>query len=293
MRDHLTRYASFARAATLPLLLCSSSFAECSLNTVRGAWAWQSHGTAMMNVPGISTPAPVPFASLGIMKIDNQGRYTAYGTISIGGQVQDLGMSGSIQVNPDCTATDTYTVGLFQGADRIVILDNGNEMQMMPTRHPLGPVAGRAYFWRIAWEEPHCTPEMVRGVYLGTAEGTLMIPASGQSQPVPTPFSGISVMTFQRVGAGAGLATASLAGGILDMESPKMSIQVNPDCTATLQWTAVSRQAPGQTLAGTSAYVVLDQGNQLIGLETKDSLGLPVKIENHKRISMLPVASDR
>src|SRR5512140_2785317 len=107
MRHHRT----FVCAAAFVLSLCSPSFAECSLNTVRGTWAFQGRGTGFINVPGSSTPMPAPFVALGTVKIDNQGRYTAHGTASAGGQVQDADWSGSIQVNPDCTATDTYTYG--------------------------------------------------------------------------------------------------------------------------------------------------------------------------------------
>jgi hypothetical protein len=289
MRNHVTSYGSFARAAALLLPLCSSSFAQCSLNTVRGTWGWQSHGTALVSVPGSSTPVPVPFASLGIMNIDYQGRLTAYGTMSAGGQVQEFGFPGLMQVNPDCTASDTYTIGPFEGADRIVILDNGNEMQVMPTKHPMGPVTGRAYFRRIAWDEPHCTGNMVRGLYLGTSEGTYMIADSGQSQLAPTPFSAILSTAFQQSGGtGSGVATASMGGTAFDIETSKMSLEVNADCSATLQWTAVSRQAPGQTMTGTTKYIVLDKGKELMGMETANSLGLPIRIENYKRTSMIP-----
>lgn len=292
MLHRVTHYRSFARAAALLLPLCSSSFAQCSLSTVRGTWAYQSRGTAMMSVPGTSSPGPVPFAGLGIMKIE-QGRYTVHGTISMGGQVQDVDFAGSIQVNPDCTGTDTYSYGSVQGADRLVILDNGNEMDMMPTKYPLGPAAGMVYFRRLAWSEPQCTPEMVVGVYAGSREGTYMMPVPGQSQPVPTPFSAVHTATFQHVGTGTAASTASLGGTIVDFEFPKISIQVNPDCTATLRYAGVTGQFPGQTFTGTIKYVVLNYGNELIGLQTEDNAGLPVELESLKRISMTPIAPDQ
>jgi hypothetical protein len=229
------------------------------------------------------------------MDVDRLGRYTAHATLSVGGQVQDIDFPGQIQVNADCTATDTYTLGPVEGTDRLVILDNGNEMQAMPTKHPLGPVTGRAYFRRIARgnREPRCTTAMVRGVYGGTGEGTMMIPVAGQPQPVPTPFSGIFSMAFHGRGTGSGTVTTSLGGNVFDLEFPVMSMEVNPDCTATLEWTAVSTQMPGQTFTGTVKYIVLDHGDELMGLEIKDSIGLPIEVENHKRISMAPAAPFR
>ncbi|MGJ5814812.1 hypothetical protein [Paludibaculum fermentans] len=260
---------------------------------VKGTWGWQSHGTTIMTLPESSTPVPVPFASLGVMKIDKQGRYTAHATTSVGGQVQELDLTGSIQVNADCTATEICAAGPLPCADRLVIL-NANEMRMMPTQYPLGPATGLADFRRLSWGEPHCSAAMVRGLYGGSAEGTFMIPIPGQSQPVPTPFSGLFVMSFQHGGTGTGAATASMAGAIIDVEFPKMSIEVNPDCTAMMKYTdGVSSQMPGRVFSGTLKYIVLGNGNELIGMETESSIGLPVEVENHKRISLLPMVPYR
>ena len=292
MRHHQT----FVRVAALLLPLCSSSFAQwrCSSDTVRGTWAYQGHGTVMMNVPGNSSPVPVPFTGLGIGKIDPQGRYTVHATMSAGGQVQDVDSSGSIQVNPDCTATDTYTSGSVQGADRLIILDNGNEMRSMPTKFPLGPFASMFYFRRLAWGDAQCTSDMVRGAYAGWREGTFMMPVPGQSQPVPLPFSALVTFTVQSGGAVTAASTASMGGTIVDFQFPKgSSLQVNPDCTATLNWSAVSKQYPGQTFTGTLKYIVLNYGNELIGLDTQSSSGSSIVIETDKRISMMPIASDQ
>jgi len=153
MRPHRT----FASAAALLLPLCSSSFAQCSPAAVSGTWAYQSHGTVMMTVAGSSSPAPVPFTGLGIMKIDYQGSYSVHATMSAGGQVQDVDSSGSIQVSPDCTATATYTSGPVQGADRLIILDNRNEMRSMPTKFPLGPA------WLTFGLYSKCLPRVLDG----------------------------------------------------------------------------------------------------------------------------------
>ena len=289
MRHHQT----FAGVATLLLPLCSSSFAQwrCSSDTVRGTWAYQGHGTVMMIAPGSSSPVPVPFTGLGIEKIDYQGRYTVHATMSVGGQVQDVDSSGSIQVNSDCTATDTYTSGSVQGADRLIILDNGNEMRSMPTKVPLGPFAGMSYFRRLAWGDAQCTSDMVRGTYAGWREGTLMMPVPGQSQPVPLPFSALVTFTVQYSGAVTAASTASMGGSIVDFEMPKASLQVNPDCTATLNWSGYPKGFPGQTSTGTLKYIVLNYGNELIGMDTQSSSGSSIVIENDKRISVNPIAS--
>lgn len=292
----MRHYRTFARAAALLLPLCSPSFAQwrCSSYSVRGTWAYQGHGTVMMQIPGSSSPVPVPFAGLGIMKVDNQGRYTVHGTTSAGGQVQDVDFSGSIQVNPDCTATATHASGSVQSTDRMIILDGGNEMQSMPTKFDLGPFAGLFYFRRIAWGEAHCGDYMVRGVYAGPRDGTQMVPVAGQSQPVPVPFSAIHTATFHNGGTGTGASTASLGGTIVDFEFPSISIAVNPDCTATMKYTGVSRQFPGQTFTGAVKYIVVNYGNELIGIDTEANTGLPaVVLDNLKRISMVALVPDR
>jgi len=287
MRNHRT--VLFAVAVLLAF--CSSSFAQCSSATVRGTWAYQALGTVMMSVPGSAAPMAVPFAGLGIMKIDYQGRYTVQATMSAGGQVQDVADSGSMQVNSDCTATDTYTYGPALGTDRLIILDNGNEMRSMPTQAPIGPMAGIAYYRRLAWGDAQCTTDMVRGAYAGWRQGTVMMPVSGQSQPVSLPFSALVTFTVQPGGNGTAASTASMGGSIVNFEFSKASIQVNPDCTAILNWSAGSKQFPGQTFTGTLKYIVLNYGNELMGLDTSSSGGASIVIENDKRVSMMPLAS--
>jgi hypothetical protein len=248
----------------------------------------------MMNISGSSSPVPVPITGLGIAKIDYQGRYKVRATMSTGGQLQDVDFSGSIQVKPDCTATATYTSGSAQGADRLIILDGGNEMQSMPTTFPLGPFAGMIHFRRVAWgEEAQCTGNMVRGSYVGPREGTQMVAVPGQAQAVPVPFSAIHTAAFQNNGTGTATSTASLGGAIVDFEFSSISIAVNPDCTAIMKYSGVSKQFPGMTLTGSVKYIVVNYGNELIGMDTEANTGLPgVVLDNLKRISMVPVVPD-
>ncbi len=295
MRHH----SIYAGAAALLLPFCSSCFAHwpCSVSAVRGTWGWQGHGTAIVNVPGNATPVPVPFASLGIMEIDDQGRFTARGSISVAGQVQDFDSNtGSIQVNPDCTVTETNTLSGFSGAGRLIILDNGDEMYELPTKHQLGPAAALAHFRRLerGSQGAQCTAGMVRGSYAGPREGTQMMPAPGQPQPMPVPFAAIHTATFQSGGVGTAASTVSLGGTIVDFEFPNISIAVNPDCTATMKYTGTSKQFPGQTFTGTVKYIVLNHGDELIGMDAEANTGSPgVVLDNLKRISMVPMVPDR
>jgi hypothetical protein len=289
MRQRVNGWRVVVVAAILVLTLGGPALAQCSSSTVRGTWAFQGQGTALMTVPGSPMPVPMPFVSLGTMRIDWQGRYTGQGTISVGGQVQDMGFSGSIQVNPDCTAVEAGSVGPLQTAGRLVILDNGNEMRELPTTHPLGPVIELAYFRRLSWGEPHCQSETVRGVYQGSGAGTFMVQVPGQPQPVPSPFAGLFTMNFDGDGTGSGVASASLAGSLADVEFPEISMKVNHDCTATLEYKGSVKQAPGQVFSGTIKYIVLAHGNELLGMEVVSSIGLPIELESHRRIAMRPL----
>jgi hypothetical protein len=261
----------------------ASAFARCSLNTVRGAWAFQARGTVMTFAPGSPVPVPVPFVSLGVMRVDPRGAYTLRADLSVGGQVRQVDTTGTIGVLPDCTAT----VSLPGGAARMMLLERGQEIRLMATESPLGPSAGIAYLRRLARDEPRCTKDMVRGVYGGSAEGTFMVPVPGLPQPFPTPFSGLFVQTFRGDGSGHGTATASMGGAIYEVEFPEFAMDVDADCVATLRYQGFVNGAPEPSY-GTIRYIVLANGDELMGMEVESSTGLPLELESHRRISAIP-----
>lgn len=280
----------FAITVALLLAISSPAFALCTPHLVRGAWAFQNQGSVMMPAPGYPMPVPVPFASLGIMDIDAQGSFALRATISVGGQVQDIETSGTLEVNHDCTLTATDALG---GTAQGMILNEGREMRMMATAFPLGPSTNMAYFRRIARGGPRCSNATVRGVYRGTGVGTFMVPVPGQPQPVPMPFSGMFTSVFDGEGGGDVTATSSLAGTIADVTFSDVSMIVNRDCTATLRYTGVVAQLPGQVFSGTLKYIVLDHGDQLIGMEVESNIGLPIELESHTRVSRMRPGVER
>jgi hypothetical protein len=226
-------------------------------------------------------PVPVPFVSLGIMDIDALGTFSIRATISVGGQVQDVDTSGSISVSRDCTFTATDSLG---GTAQGIILDEGREMRLMATTFPLGPSTNVAYFRRIAMGKPRCSNASVRGVYHGTGAGTFMVPVPGQPEPVPMPFSALFTSVFDGDGGGDVTAVSSMAGTVVDVTFSDVSMTVNRDCTATLTYTGVVKQLPGQLFTGTLKYIVLDHGNGLLGMEVESNIGLPIELESHTRV---------
>jgi hypothetical protein len=222
------------------------------------------------------------------MRIDDQGRYTAHATASVGGRLQEIERSGLFKVNADCTATDTYTSGSFSGSEQWVILGDGNEMRGLRTKSTGGQTAGTSILRRISVGDPHCTGEMVRGAYGGSGEGLSMIQVADQL--ISLPFSSVLTLSFQpsgfqSIGRVTVATSASLGGTVLNVQFPNVSMVVNSDCTATLKWSA---PFAGHTATGSNKYIVLDNGNEMIGMVTEDSTSLPVVLENHKRITRVP-----
>jgi len=170
---------------------------QCSQEMIRGTWVDSMQGVLMMNVPGSSQPVPAPTVGLVIFKIDWQGRFTATGTLSIAGQISPGEVDGTFQVNPDCTATATFTMtpeGMSQplpgqGIERLVIVDNGNEMRSMPTQSPMGQTVQLETLRRMSMGEPHCSNATVAGTYGSTWQGYVMMSLSGQAQSTPVPVS--------------------------------------------------------------------------------------------------------
>ena len=218
-------------------------FAQCSQDTVRGTWAGYALRTVMVTASGSSTPVPVPVAELFIQTVDYQGRYTGKEYASYGGQMITGTFSGTIQVNADCVANDTFImnqegVGPIPGtaSQRLFISDNGTQMRGMATKGLVGDPVGIGYYYRVAWGDPQCTTDLFHGVYGVTWEGTFLLPAAGQSQPVAYPFSQIGVGAFDYGAKGNGSATMSMGGNIIPGTIADANVSINSDCTGTVQY---------------------------------------------------------
>jgi hypothetical protein len=285
--EAIMTHRMFVRVA-LTLGLCSGCFAQCSLDTLRGTWGYYGQGTLMMKAGGGSDLVPIPFLGLGIQTIDGQGQFTVQGTLNAGGQIQPAAGTGTIQVNADCTATDTYTLAGVPGtgADRLVILKNGKEMRLMGTAQLLGAAVSRAYYRRISSGEPHCTSEMVHGLYMGIQEGIYLTAA--QSQPVSLPYSGIFAMAYQWDGSGSGVATTTVPGTVLEWNFSEMPITVNPDCTGAITWKGVPKGS-SRASTGSENVLVLNDGDELWTLQTQNSASGSFALGIYKRVSMAPV----
>jgi hypothetical protein len=230
------------------LALTTTAFAQCSIESVHGTWALQHQGTMMIVPPGGSTANPVPFARLAIVKYDLTGGFTIDGMLNVGGTVQKVSGSGTIQVDPSCTAMDSYSIGDKKGSDRMVILGNGTEIRMLDTT---GGTGGVALLRRLSWGDAQCTQDMLHGVYLGSSQGTVIAPIPPQKEPVPLPMSALFA-SVDEWGSASTVGTMSVLGYPQPYAIPRVTATVNPDCTGT--------SAAGNAV---QFLIVLDNGNEM------------------------------
>ena len=304
MRDHVMHYGSFARTALLTAALCSSLGAQapCSIETVRGVWVETTGvGTAMVAAPGSAQPVPAPVTALGMYSIDEQGRLTGWFNIMLAGNYSDATIAGRVAVNSNCTGTIRFTVTPLgapgplpgEGAFRILVLDNGNEIRAMSVADFPMKYTGVETHRRIvrnSQAEPSCTAETVRGTYGTAAEGIILKAVPGQTQPVPAPYSGIGAIAIDGEGGITGGSTASIAGELMESELADASLQVLPDCTGHISYRLRPKGAPAALPGGISKVVILDNGDEIRALEIQlpMGIGMPLLPSVSKRISKEP-----
>jgi hypothetical protein len=103
------RFEVLSTATLVIGLIGHASAQQCSTRTTAGKYA--------VTCDGFLTPAPgaplVPAKILSVATADRKGNFTASGTISIGGTILQQEVTGTEQLNPDCTGTITYeqTIG--------------------------------------------------------------------------------------------------------------------------------------------------------------------------------------
>lgn len=102
----------------------------CSARDLRGTFSVLATGTVVTPPPG-SGITPGPFATVGTLRIGEDGRALLNGTRSFNGQiVTEVDLPGAIVLEGNCTGSAE-----FQGGRRfdLVVLDNHNEMHWIQT----------------------------------------------------------------------------------------------------------------------------------------------------------------
>lgn len=304
MRDHVMHYGSLTRTALLAAALSTSLGAQapCSIETVRGVWVETTGvGTAMVAALGSAQPVPAPVTALGMYSIDEQGQLTGWFNIMLAGNYSDATIAGRVAMNSNCTGTIRFTVTPLgapsplpgEGAFRILVLDNGNEIRAMSvTDFPMkySGVETHRRIVRNSQAPPRCTAETVRGTYGGVAEGIVLKTVPGQAQLVPAPYAGIGALSIDGQGGITGGSIASIAGERMESDLVDASIQVLPDCTGYISYRLGPKGVPAALPGGLAKVVILDNGDEIRALEIElpMGLGLPLLPSVSKRLSKVP-----
>jgi len=217
---------------------------------------------------------------------------------ALGGTVSQTPGTGSIHVNPDCTAVVTTAAGT-KSID--LILDQGQEIRGLMTQatgsKPVVQGTGRRICrfgrhplfcdprFQTVFRQPQCSAADVRGVYGVTYQGTYMVPQPGAPQPVPVPSLITALATIDYQGRLSGRGTISMAGDAQDYPILSGQIDIQPDCAATVQ---MSVSAGALTDEGKGWLVVLDGGNELWGIQTESRVAKPILSGIWRRISPIP-----
>jgi hypothetical protein len=121
---------------------------QCSTHTTSGRY--------LVRCDGFLTPGPnapqVPAKTLAIATADKNGNFNGSGTVSVGGVTVRQTLTGTEEINPDCTGTITYsqtidgqpgppiniTFVVSNGGDEIdgLVTDSGNTFACKLSRTP-------------------------------------------------------------------------------------------------------------------------------------------------------------
>lgn len=119
------------KALFIGVLSIAALYAEpaCSLQTVRGTYAFATSGNAVINQQIYF------FAATGRLKADGAGKLTAKDTSSTNGEIQRRAYSGSYVVAADCTGSIKFVVGDQEANFDIVMSPDGKELLFIQTDH--------------------------------------------------------------------------------------------------------------------------------------------------------------
>jgi hypothetical protein len=100
----------------------------CEQRTVAGTYGFQGQGTL-----GLGSPQAIPAAETGVATADGAGNLTGNVTFSLGGQILSTPFTGTYQVNPDCTISETISFGTQTRHQQGVVVDRGQQIDFIDT----------------------------------------------------------------------------------------------------------------------------------------------------------------
>ena len=249
----------------------ASAQAPCSVETIRGTYAWEMTGrTFDGGLSAATLPGGVPMLEgtvfpvhmTGVMTVGHggsaEGSYAGlFGLVPLG-YPTPLPLVASFTVHSDCTGEMTAPNG-FGGTntDKFVIIDNGQEIRSVT-------MSGAPFAWQFTMVrigragEPAatCGRNTVRGRYVMRCQGFEGAPTN------PPTYTGVLPLFVFDVAADGTMAGRqfsrdhSLAGVAVSG-----ALMVNPDCTSLM--TVQTEALPGATILATGVYY--DNGKEGFG----------------------------
>jgi hypothetical protein len=271
--------------------LCFSAIAAaqppyCTQNTITGTYALAYEGAVFAKPPGASQAVPLPGAGLAIVSVDSEGVIASAGYQTVGGAMAYYpAMPGTIKVNSDCTGTLMWTGG---ATATVAVMDGGDTIHSLVVQSPMGPTVIYGTWDRISRVPEtayaaQCSESSVFGTYAIRQHGYAVLNQAAGPQPSFVPGSALGITAVARDGTAEGTGTMSIGGQIMTFTSTDGAVQVKPDCTGTVSFTAVSQ---GRNLGQFQGwFVVLDGGDTLWTIELSTPLGKPATLGTMTRIS--------
>jgi hypothetical protein len=213
-------------------------------------------------------------AGLGLVEYDGNGsaagRFSGtWGGMAAGFDFVDL----KYAVNRDCTGATEYKLkniesGRLAGPDRhkCVVLEDGDLIRCMLLEASGRTVINSTELRRMNRGSRVCDSSVLRGSYGVHYDAWVNMQAFNPSQPVHfAPATGVGIGHIDLHAGSSGTATHIFGGIRIDTEIASLSLEVNSDCTGSMEYTALNKTMGG-ILAARSPIVVLNNGEKFIAL---------------------------
>ncbi len=229
-------------ALTLCCLFACLSHAEdgraahgiCSNATLQGAYNFRAEGSVLAT-SGLPVALHGPFASLGTATYDGAGNVTLSAFASFNGVIQPVTVSGSYQVDSDCTFTSqlangvTFYAAIADRGDTLFVQQTTPGTVVSGTAQRLRPVRGER-----RQEAQHCEHADIARRYGFIATGFGAAPYA--PPPLSGPQSGTGLVRFDARG-GFVISALSSTNGVIDAMPQQLtgSYTLGRDCLLSMK----------------------------------------------------------
>jgi hypothetical protein len=235
----------------------------CSNGSLRGNYGFQISGT----IVGLG-----PIGGIALVTFDGDGNFTQTDNLTVNGVPNvpaNRPGSGTYDVNPDCTGTQTLNSGGQVTHTTFVLAENGKEVfDIVTNPTPPNPPnlvitgVGKAVSSLDDNEQDDsspftCSRETIRGSYATSTTGSIVF-----AGPIGL-VADVGKITFDGNGGASQTSAVSLNGMITPSRSSLSGFYaVDANCTGEISLTLPG--APGTTITSTSRFVIVRDGEELL-----------------------------